>query len=197
MGYVMKKWLEIVKNVLIWGIVAFSVIMIIFTLISVNALGRKDRSLFGFKFFIVQSDSMSATHFSAGDIVITKKINVSKLKEGDVITFISQNSDNYGATVTHKIRKVITDKKGGVAFVTYGTTTNTDDAELVTEVIGKYIGHISYLGRFFVFLKTTPGYVLFVLSPFLLLIISKGIKCIRIFKNYKKEQIEEIKKEYI
>lgn len=197
MGYVMKKWLEIVKNVLIWGIVAFSVIMIIFTLVSVNTLDRKDRSLFGFKFFIVQSDSMSATHFSAGDIVITKKINASKLKEGDVITFISQNSDNYGETVTHKIRKVITDKKGEVAFVTYGTTTNTDDAELVTEVIGKYIGHIPYLGRFFVFLKTTPGYVLFVLSPFLLLIISKEIKCIRIFKNYKKEQIEEIKKEYI
>ena len=125
MGYVMKKRLEIVKIVLMWGIVAFSVIMIIFTLISVNTLGRKDRSLFGFNFFIVQSDSMSATHFSAGDIVITKKINVSKLKEGDVITFISQNSDNYGETVTHKIRKVITDKKGGVAFVTYGTTTNS------------------------------------------------------------------------
>ena len=52
MGYVMKKWLEIVKNVLIWGIVAFSVIMIIFTLVSVNTLDRKDRSLFGFKFFI-------------------------------------------------------------------------------------------------------------------------------------------------
>ena len=41
MGYVMKKWLEIVKNVLIWGIVAFSVIMIIFTLISVNTLGSE------------------------------------------------------------------------------------------------------------------------------------------------------------
>ena len=70
----MKKALEIAKSVLVWVVVAFAVIMMIFTLISVNTLDQNERGLFGFKFFIAQSDSMAATDFDAGDIVISKKV---------------------------------------------------------------------------------------------------------------------------
>ncbi len=37
-----------------------------------NTFDRADRSLFGYKAFIVLSDSMSATDFSAGDLVLSK-----------------------------------------------------------------------------------------------------------------------------
>lgn len=191
----MKKALEIAKSVLVWVVVAFAVIMMIFTLISVNTLDQNERGLFGFKFFIAQSDSMAATDFDAGDIVIAKKVDVKDLREGDIITFVSQNPENYGETVTHKIRKVMVDKNGGVAFVTYGTTTNTDDAELATAIVGKYVGRIPNMGQFFMFLKTTPGYIICILLPFLLLIISQGIKCIRLFKTYKQEQMLEMETE--
>ena len=191
----MKKILEIIKSVLTWVVVLISLIMMIFTLISVKTLDQNNRSLFGLKFFIVQSDSMAATDFDAGDIVISKKVDIRSLKEGDIITFISQNPENFGETVTHKIRKVTSDKNSDVAFVTYGTTTNTDDSELATVVIGKYIGHIPNLGKFFVFLKTTPGYVICILIPFLLLISAQGIKCIQLFRIYKNEQMEKIEAE--
>ena len=191
----MKKALEIAKSVLVWVVVAFAVIMMIFTIISVNTLDQNERGLFGFKFFIAQSDSMAATDFDAGDIVISKKVDVKDLREGDIITFVSQNPENYGETVTHKIRKVTVDKNGGVAFVTYGTTTNTDDAELATAIVGKYVGRIPNMGQFFMFLKTTPGYIVCILLPFLLLIISQGIKCIRLFKIYKQEQMLEMETE--
>ena len=42
--------------------------MMVFTMISVNTVNRSGRDLFGYKFFIVQSDSMSATDFSVGGI---------------------------------------------------------------------------------------------------------------------------------
>lgn len=193
----MKKPLQITKTVFLWLIVAIVLGMMIFTLISVNTLDQNERNLFGLKFFIVQSDSMAATHFSAGDIAISKEVDVSTLKEGDIITFVSQNSHNYGETVTHKIREVIKDVNGSIAFVTYGTTTNTDDEALATMIVGKYVGRIPKLGSFFLFLKTTPGYILCILIPFLLLILSQGFNCIRLFRQYKKEQMDEIKAERV
>ena len=191
----MKKTLNVVKNILVWLIVAVAVFMMIFTVVSVNFFDKNDRNIFGYKFFIVQTDSMSATDFDAGDIIISKNVDITTIKEGDIITFISESSNNYGETVTHKVRKVTTDSKGHIAFVTYGTTTNTDDDTLATMVIGKYVGKVVGLGKFFAFLKTTPGYIICILVPFLLLIISQGINCIRLFRSYKKEQMAEIEEE--
>ena len=190
-----KKVLDIVKTVLVWLVVAVAVTMMIFTIVSVNVFDKNERDLLGYKFFIVQTDSMSATDFDAGDIAISKEVDISTLKEGDIITFISQNSQNYGETVTHKIRSVTKDTDGSPAFVTYGTTTNTDDEALATMIIGQYVGRIPKLGKFFMFMKTTPGYIICILLPFMLLIISQGINCIRLFRQYKKEQMAEMQAE--
>ena len=45
------------------------------------------------------------------------------------------------------------------------------------------------------FLKTTPGYIVCILIPFLLLILIQGIHCIRLFRRYKLEQMAEMKEE--
>ena len=190
-----KNMLNIVKSALVWIIVAFSVFVMIFTIISVNTFDQNERSLFGYKFFIVQTDSMAATDFDAGDIVIVKEVDVSTLKEGDIITFRSENEQNYGETITHKIRKVINASDGSVAFVTYGTTTNTNDMALAKVVFGKYLCRLPNLGSFFLYLKTAPGYIFFILIPFLVLLLSQGISCIRLFRRYKKEQMDELNAE--
>lgn len=190
-----KGFFNVVKNIITWIIVAAAVFMMIFTVVSVSFFDKNDRDIFGYRFLIVRSDSMAATDFDAGDIIISKDVDITEIKEGDIITFISENSENYGETVTHKVRKVTSDSNGNLAFVTYGTTTNTDDETLATMVLGKYTGKIAGLGHFFAFLKTTPGYIICILMPFLLLIISQGINCIRLFRRYKKEQLAEIEEE--
>ena len=190
-----KKRLSVVKSFLVWLVVAVTVFIMIFTLVSVTMFDQNNRHLFGFKFFVVQTDSMAATDFDAGNIVISKNVDVTTLREGDIITFISQDPMNYGETVTHKIREVTSDGDGGIAFVTYGTTTDTNDETLATIIVGKYVGHIPNMGAFFLFLKTTPGYILCVLIPFLILIVSQGINCVVLFRKYKKEQEEQIRAE--
>ena len=191
------KALKIVKNIAVWLIVAFAVFMMVFTVVSVSVFDRADRSLFGYKAFVVLSDSMSRTDFSAGDLVLVREVDAATLKEGDIIAYTSQNTANYGETVTHKIRSLITDANGEPGFITYGTTTDTDDETVVTYpyVIGKYTGKIAGVGKFFEFLKTTPGYIVCILTPFLLLIVAEGIHCIRLFKRYKSEQQAEINAE--
>ena len=193
----MKKALNIIKNIFVWLMVVLAVGMMIFTIVSVTTFDRSERSLFGFKAFIVLSDSMSKTDFSAGDLVLVKEVDPSTLKEGDIIAYTSQNTSNYGETVTHKIRKLTKDANGEPGFITYGTTTDTDDEIVVTYpyVLGKYQTHIPKIGQFFMFLKTTPGYIVCILIPFLLLILIQGINCIRLFRRYTQEQMAELREE--
>ena len=191
------KTLKIIRSIFVWLMVALAVFMMIFTIVSVSTFDRADRSLFGYKAFIVLSDSMSKTDFNAGDLVLVKSVDPSTLKEGDIIAYTSQNTSNYGETVTHKIRKLTTDANGEPGFVTYGTTTDTDDETVVTYpyVLGKYSSHIPKVGTFFQFLKSTPGYIVCILIPFLLLILLEGIRCIRLFRKYKAEQQAELQAE--
>ena len=193
----MKKTLNIIKNIFVWLVMLVAVFMMVFTIISVNTFNRDDRNLFGLRVYIVLSDSMSATDFSAGDLVFVTETDPSNLKEGDIIAFTSQNDENYGETVTHKIRSLTVTEDGEPGFITYGTTTDTDDEAIVTYpyVLGKYNFSVPKLGSFFQFLKTTPGYIMCILVPFLILIIFQGVNCVKIFKVYKSEQMSEIKAE--
>lgn len=193
----MKKVLNIIKNVVVWLIVVLAVCMMIFTVVSVNTFDRNDRSLFGYKAFIVLSDSMSKTDFNAGDLVFVKQVDPATLNEGDIIAYTSQNTANYGETVTHKIRTLTKDANGDPGFITYGTTTDTDDEVIVTYpyILGKYQGRIPKAGTFFNFLKTTPGYVVCILVPFLLLILIQGLNSIKLFRRYRKERMEEMEEE--
>ena len=193
----MRKALNIIKNIFVWLMVALAVCMMIFTVVSVNTFDRNDRDLFGYKAFIVLTDSMSKTDFDAGDLVLVKEVDPSTLKEGDIISYTSQNSQNYGETVSHKIRSLTTDANGEPGFITYGTTTDTDDETVVTYpyVLGKYQFHIPKVGKFFQFLKTTPGYIVCILIPFLALILIQGLNCIKLFRRYKREQEDELKEE--
>lgn len=191
------KILEILRRIFVGIMLVIAVSVMIFTIISVTSFDRSDRSVFGFKAFIVLSDSMSKTDFKAGDLVLTKPVDPKELKEGDIIAFSSQNPENFGETVTHKIRKKTFDVAGQPGFVTYGTTTDTDDETVVTYpyILGKYVKSIPNVGKFFRFLKTTPGYIICIFIPFFLLILSEGIRCIRLFKKYKEEKLEEIRSE--
>ena len=82
----MKKALSIIKNIFVVLIVLVAVGMMIFTVVSVNTFNRSDRSLFGYKAFIVLSDSMSKTDFDAGDLIFVKEVDdYATLKEGDIL----------------------------------------------------------------------------------------------------------------
>ena len=191
------KVLKIIRSIFVWLIAALAVGMMVFTVVSVSTFDRTDRNLFGYKAFIVLSDSMSKTNFGAGDLVLIKEVDPATLKDGDIIAYTSQNTSNYGETVTHKIRKLTTDANGEPGFVTYGTTTDADDETVVTYpyVLGKYQSHIPKVGTFFQFLKSTPGYIVCILVPFLALILIEGIRCIRLFRKYKAEQKAELQEE--
>ena len=189
----MKKRLEAVRNILSWTLTAAAAVMIIFTIVSLTAADREDRSILGFRAFIALSDSMSATDFDAGDLVLVKEVDPATLKEGDIIAYISRSSASNGETTTHKIRRLTADEDGEPGFITYGTTTDTDDEGIVTygDVLGVYRGHIPKVGRFIAFIKTTGGFITCILIPLFLIVLAQGISCIRLLRTYRQEKAEE------
>lgn len=191
------KALKIIRRILIWLLVAATTAMMVFTIVSVSTFDQTDRNLFGYKAFIILSDSMSKTDFDAGDLALIKEVDPTTLKEGDIISYISQSSGNFGKIVTHKIRQLTTNANGEPGFITYGTTTDTDDEFIVTYpyILGKYRTHIPKLGQFFQFLKTTPGYLLCIFLPFMLLIVSEAFHCVQLFRKYKAEQRAQLQLE--
>lgn len=194
----MKRMLRIIQNILVAVIVAAAVGMMIFTIISVTTFDRDDRSLLGYQAFIVLSDSMSATDFSAGDLVLTRSVDPTTLQAGDIIAYRSENSENYGEIVTHKIRELTQNEQGKPGFITYGTTTDQNDETVVTydAVVGKYQFSLPGVGRFFQFLKTAPGYILCIFLPFFLLIVIQGVNSVRLFRKYRRQKTAEMRAEY-
>lgn len=203
----MKKILNVIKRVITWLLVAFSVFMMIFTIFTVSTVDKNDRGIFGIKFFIVQTGSMSKSemnadmdvHFDAGDIVLIKNVkDPTTLEAGDIIAFISTNEISFGETVTHMIREVKKTEDGKIlGYVTFGTNTGANDDALVEPgyILGKYAGKLPGVGNFFAFVKTTPGYIVCIFVPFLLLILYNGVNVIRLFRRYKREQMEEMQTE--
>ncbi len=178
-----NKVLSVIKEIFTWTILVVALLSTITTVVLVSSSNQNGYQIFKSRFYIARTDSMSATDFSAGDLVICKKVNKEDLKEGDIITFVSKSVKNYGQTITHKIRKITQDVNGERAFVTYGTTTNTDDEALATEVLGKYVGKIKGVGKFIVFSKTPLGYILLIFLPFSILITVQAINCVKLLKE--------------
>lgn len=188
------KVLNVLKNVFTWLLVAVATCMMVFTVVSVTTFDRNDRDLFGYKAFICRSDSMKATDFASGDLVFVKEVSPNTIKVGDIISYRSEDPDSFGETFTHKVRSLTTNQDGQPCFITYGTTTGIDDDSPVkyTQFQGRYVFDIPKLGTFFTFLKTTPGYFICIFLPFMLLILIQGLNTVKLFRKYKKDQMEEL-----
>lgn len=186
-----------IKSIFEWVLIGIAIFIVIFTTISVAFVDQNDRSLFGLRAYICMSDSMKATDFAAGDLIVVAKVDPAKLEQGDIIAYISQDKSSAGKTITHKIRNV---KKAGAesVFVTYGTTTGRNDELPVTydQVTGKYLFHVPAIGNFFMFLRTVPGYLLFVFQPLAILLAVRVFRSLKLQKEYNKAKLlEEIEEE--
>ena len=192
-----KKVFNTIKSIFVWMVVVLAVFMMVFTIISVTTFNRNDRDLFGYRAYIVNSDSMAATDFRAGDLIFVKEADPTTLQPGDIITFISQDSKSFGEVITHMIREKTLDANGNPGFITYGTTTDVDDETIVTYlyILGKYEAKVPYMGTFFNFLKTPQGYIVCIFVPFMLLILHQGVNTIKLFRRYKGEQMEQMNAE--
>ena len=134
--------------------------------------------------FIVLTDSMTPT-INSGDLVIDKVVtDPSQVKKGDVISFFDPASKS-NSIVTHRVVEIVSDSDG-IAFRTQGDGNNTIDESVVPgkNVTGIYITKLSGMGHVVMFMQSTPGLVVCIALPILLLI---GYDALR-RRKYDKQQ---------
>lgn len=132
---------NIALTVLIAALAAFTVYAL------VCASKGKAVNVFGKSMFRVVTGSMEPS-IRVGDYILVSKTEPSELREGDIITYYSEEEDVRGLVVTHRIVSVNSDG----SFVTKGDANPVPDKKAVREdqLIGRYVGK----SRFFHWLNS-------------------------------------------
>lgn len=131
---------------------------------------------------IVLTDSMDPV-IKSGDLIFTKAVDPESVEVGDIITFFDPDG-NGTSTVTHRVVEVL--REDGLQFRTKGDANNTEDRTPVPaeNLIGVYRMRLPGLGQVAMFMQTTPGLLVCVVVPLVLLI---GIDLLR-RRRMEKEQ---------
>ena len=161
----MKVFIKVVTIIVL--IILIPIIFINGVIIADSAIHPDEvPSFLGWKPFIVLSGSME-TEIMTGDLVITKEIDTSKLKVGDIIAF---KKDGY--VTTHRIIS-IDEVDGQKQYVTKGDNNNTQDEGYTTDdmIEGVYKKKLSGLGNLAMFVQTPSGMVIALSIPLILLIL--------------------------
>ena len=124
----------------------------------------------GYSPMIVLTDSM-LPEISSGDLIIAQQIDPKEVKVGDVISFFDP-AGNGTSVVTHRVIEIV-EENGETKWRTRGDHNNTEDKVLVPfdNLVGIWHGtRIPGAGHVAMFLQTTPGLIVCVVLPIVLLV---------------------------
>lgn len=130
-----------------------------------------------FSLYTIISPSM-IPNINVYDVIFDVKVkDPSKIKKGDVITFVSRSAISNGLVVTHRVTRVVKNDTGYEYFTKGDANLFEDSATAASEsLIGKVIFKIPQLGRLQFLIKTKVGWLLCIVLPALLIIIFDILK---------------------
>lgn len=181
----LKKALTVVFIIILLCILLINISIIIQTKKSDNMVP----SVFGYKPFVVLSGSMES-NIKVGDLVIVKEVDTNSLQKGDIIAF----KDSENVVTTHRIVEVLKENNK-LCFITKGDANNTNDDGVVYEsqIEGKYQFRIGKLGNAILFIQEPVGFVVVLMSIFIICMLYYFFQNRKIDKETKFKDEEERK----
>ena len=177
----MKKTVTLISNVLLF--------MALFVLIVVGLLP----SQIGFSFHSIISGSMEPA-LKTGSVIGLKAANAADIVVDDIICF---ETDDKSAPVCHRVVEEVL-KDGVVYFRTKGDAVEERDDWLVRpeNILGKVVFHLPGMGYFSAFLKTLPGFIVFIALPALVIMLIE-LKDYMVPKRARVRRAEERRKTFL
>ncbi len=172
-----KRYYQIIGKIIYWLALAVLVLVALFFL--ANYFPSQTYGL-----YVVRSGSMEPA-LSPGDVILSKNSN--SYKVGDIITYIPPNKEE-GESVTHRLIET-KEMDGSRFFVTKGDSNDVADSNLVspTQVVGKHMLSIPYLGFLVNFSRTLPGLILLIILPAIVIIFDEARAILRHLREKKKK----------
>lgn len=179
-----KKVLHFLSTVFFYSIMAIlCVVVIMFLAYFVDKkIGQKNGEqrapLFGA--YVIISESMIPS-INVYDAVVTVRVKEDKIKQYDIITFLSKDIQTAGTPITHRVVGIV-DTDTGIKYRTKGDHNNTPDFALISpeEVIGRVYLRIPMIGYLQTLLTKPLGWALLIVIPCLLIIGGDLKKLIKI-----------------
>ena len=128
------------------------------------------------------------------DVVVSMDVNnLSTIKVGDIITFISTWDLSLGKTVTHRVVSISKTLTGEYQFTTKGDANDSIDGAIVTKenLVGKVVMRIPQLGKIQFLLATKAGWLIVVFVPAMAIILFDVIRIVKL--HLLREKLNNIK----
>lgn len=153
-------------------------ILIVNVTMIIKGYANKDKvpTFLGYAPMIVLSPSMDPA-IKEGDLAVIKTVDAADVQVGDVISFFDPDSSQ-GSVLTHRVTAINQTETGEITFTTKGDANNAEDPSPVPadSLIGVYRFRIPGAGKIAMFLQTTPGYIVSVALPLILLVAYELIR---------------------
>ena len=163
------KTLTVIGTILC--IILIPILLINVTLIAKSYINQEEvPNVGGMLPLIVLTDSMYPV-IESGDLIICHTEEPENVQTGDVIAFFDP-AGNGTTIVTHRVTEIV-DYKDDIAWRTKGDNNNTEDMLVVLpeQLVAIYEGtRIPGAGNVALFMQTTPGLIICVVCPILLLV---------------------------
>ena len=172
-----------ILTMIIRAIVSFFIIIVI-SIIFIQRISDNKLSLGGYSIYTIITESM-VPKYNVGDMVISKKVPVTELKEQDDVVYLGKKSDFAGKIVTHQIIKI--DNIDGVTyFHTKGIANDIEDPLVETDqVLGKVVMKSNILSFISRIVNNSYGFYFVIFVPFAILLVMEVLDFIEEKKQEK------------
>ena len=175
---VLKCAFKVIQGI-IYVALALFVLVVVLQRFSDNKI-----SFFNYRMFTVISESMTPK-YKIGDILVSKEVNPSKIKVGDVISYKGTSGSFKDKIITHQVTEINKNSSGKYIFHAKGLANIIEDPLVYEEQLyGVVVYKTKILSLIYKIISTPLGFFLFVFIP---IVVTIGTEII----ESKLEKIEE------
>lgn len=154
---------------ILMGIVIAAFIVVV----CMQRFSNNEMSFFNYRMFTVVSQSMTPK-YDIGDVLISKEVEPSKIKEGDVISYLGASGDFANKVITHRVVAIEKSEDGKLYFRAKGDANIIEDPIVSQDQLYGVVVYKSFiLSLVYRIVGTKIGFFLCIILPILFIICSE------------------------
>ena len=143
-------------------------VIIVISIIFIQRISNNKLTLGGYGLYTIASGSMEP-EYNISDMVISKKVSISEIKEGDDVVYLGNKEEFKDKIITHRVIKK-TEENGKVILQTKGIANDIADPEIEeSQILGKVIYKSVILSFISKIVNNPYGFYFVVFVPFAIL----------------------------
>lgn len=158
-----------IKTITIIALAAFILV------VCMQRFSNNKVAIFNFRLFSVVSQSMTPV-YDIGDVLVAKEVEPSKIKEGDIVSYLGTSGNFSNKVITHRVVNIEKREDGKYYYRTKGDANIVEDPIVVEDQLyGVVVYKSVLLSLVYRIVGTQIGFFLFIIIPILVIIGSEMI----------------------